>query len=509
MAVQTKWVHDADLDSLTRLVGTRNTAEVLEQALISLRSLMPYDLAAVLRLRGDELVVEAAAGPLASDLVRSHRLSLAKFPTIRRALELRHPIPLEEHHHDSEEGDPYDGILDLPHGHSCMVVPLFSGGENLGVITLDRTSCGVYPDGQVELAGVVGQLVALALRFADQAELLDRYRLRLKEENRLLVEETGADAATRRLESSVSPGMRELAQLARQVAVTDLPVLVQGETGTGKEVVCQALHTWSDRREGPYIKLNCAAIPEALVESELFGHVKGAFSGADRSRDGRFVTANGGTLLLDEIGELPLSAQAKLLRVLQEGQFEPVGSDETISVDVRVLAATNVDLHAAVADGRFRQDLMYRLAVFPLTLPPLRSRAEEIAPIAESFLHSEHRRSRRGPWSLPEATLEVMRAAPWAGNVRELLNALERATIVVRAGPLSPRDLGLGATELVRTVPTPVVAHDLTWEANERAYLEQLLDGSDGRLYGSGGAAERAGLKPTTLRSKLVRFGLR
>ncbi|MFT6162739.1 MAG: transcriptional regulator with GAF, ATPase, and Fis domain [Myxococcota bacterium] len=303
--------------------------------------------------------------------------------------------------------------------------------------------------------------------------------------------------------------MRELAQLARQVAVTDLPVLVQGETGTGKEVVCQALHTWSDRREGPYIKLNCAAIPEALVESELFGHVKGAFSGADRSRDGRFVTANGGTLLLDEIGELPLSAQAKLLRVLQEGQFEPVGSDETISVDVRVLAATNVDLHAAVADGRFRQDLMYRLAVFPLTLPPLRSRAEEIAPIAESFLHSEHRRSRRGPWSLPEATLEVMRAAPWAGNVRELLNALERATIVVRAGPLSPRDLGLGAAELVRTVPTPVVAHDLTWEANERAYLEQLLDGSDGRLYGSGGAAERAGLKPTTLRSKLVRFGLR
>jgi transcriptional regulator with GAF, ATPase, and Fis domain len=509
MAVQTKWVHDADLDSLTRLVGTRNTAEVLEQALISLRSLMPYDLAAVLRLRGDELVVEAAAGPLASDLVRSHRLSLAKFPTIRRALELRHPIPLEEHHHDSEEGDPYDGILDLPHGHSCMVVPLFSGGENLGVITLDRTSCGVYPDGQVELAGVVGQLVALALRFADQAELLDRYRLRLKEENRLLVEETGADAATRRLESSVSPGMRELAQLARQVAVTDLPVLVQGETGTGKEVVCQALHTWSDRREGPYIKLNCAAIPEALVESELFGHVKGAFSGADRSRDGRFVTANGGTLLLDEIGELPLSAQAKLLRVLQEGQFEPVGSDETISVDVRVLAATNVDLHAAVADGRFRQDLMYRLAVFPLTLPPLRSRAEEIAPIAESFLHSEHRRSRRGPWSLPEATLEVMRAAPWAGNVRELLNALERATIVVPAGPLSPRDLGLGAAELVRTVPTPVVAHDLTWEANERAYLEQLLDGSDGRLYGSGGAAERAGLKPTTLRSKLVRFGLR
>jgi transcriptional regulator with GAF, ATPase, and Fis domain len=509
MAGQTGWVQDANLDGLARLVGTRNTAEVLEQALISLRSLMPYDLAAVLRLRGDELVVEAAAGPLASDEVRSHRLSLSKFPTIQRALELRLPVPLEEHHHESDEGDPYDGILDLPHGHSCMVVPLFSGGENLGVITLDRSSCGVYPQGQVDLAGVVGQLVALALRFADQAELLDRYRLRLKEENRLLVEETGADAATRRLEASVSAGMRELAQLARQVSVTDLPVLVQGETGTGKELVCQALHTWSDRREGPYIKLNCAAIPEALVESELFGHVKGAFSGADRTRDGRFVTANGGTLLLDEIGELSLSAQAKLLRVLQEGQFEPVGSDETVTVNVRVLAATHVDLHAAVADGRFRQDLLYRLAVFPLTVPPLRERTEEIAPIAQSFLHDEHRRSRRGPWSLPEATLSVMRSSPWAGNVRELLNALERATIVVPAGPLSPRDLGLASTSAVSTVATPVVASELTWEDNERQYLERLMSDSDGRLYGPGGAAEKAGLKPTTLRSKLVRFGLR
>lgn len=509
MAGQTKWVQDANLDGLTRLVGTRNTAEVLEQALISLRSLMPYDLAAVLRLRGGELVVEAAAGPLASDVVRSHRLSLSKFPTIQRALELRQPIPLDEHHHGGDEGDPYDGVLDLEHGHSCMVVPLFSGGESLGVITLDRESCGVYPEGQVALAGVVGQLVALALRFADQAELLDRYRLRLKEEHRLLVEETGADAATRRLEASVSAAMRELANLARQVAVTDLPVLVQGETGTGKEVVCQALHTWSDRRDRPYIKLNCAAIPEPLIESELFGHVRGAFSGAERTRDGRFVTANGGTLLLDEIGELSLPAQAKLLRVLQEGQFEPVGSDETVTVDVRVLAATHVDLHQAVADGRFRQDLLYRLAVFPLLVPPLRERTEEIAPIAQAFLDSEHRRSRRGPWSLPEQTLEVMRAATWAGNVRELLNALERATIVVPAGPLSPRDLGLATVSPPAAPTARVDAPVPTWEANERQYLQRLMDACDGRLYGPDGAAEKAGLKPTTLRSKLVRFGLR
>lgn len=496
----------ADIDALARMVGTRDTRTVLERALASLGSLVPYDLAAVLRLRDERLVVEVAAGPLASPEVRGHTLELSRFPTIRRAMELRQPIPLEEHHHDSEEGDPYDGVLDLPHGHSCMVVPLFAGDASLGVITLDRTSCGVYPDAQVALAGVIGQLVALAIRFADQAELLDRYRHQLREEKRLLVEETGADAATRRLEASVSAGMQEVARLARQVAVTDLPVLVRGETGTGKEVVCQAIHTWSTRRERPYVKLNCAAIPEQLVESELFGHVKGAFSGAERARDGRFLTANGGTLLLDEIGELPLPAQAKLLRVLQEGTFEPVGSDETIKVDVRVLAATHVDLHQAVRDGRFRQDLLYRLDVFPLTLPALRQRTEEIAPIARSFLAREHRRTRRGPWNLPEATLSALRSRPWRGNVRELLNALERATILVPSGSICPGDLGVFGDD-VSAEPSEVQVG--RWEDNERRYFERLLAATEGKVSGPGGAAELAGLKPTTLRSKLVKFGLK
>ena len=495
-----------DLHDLARMVGTRSNDEVLAYALDALHGLVPYDLAAVLRLRGDGLVVEAMAGRLAGAKVRGHTLDLAHFPTVRRAIETRRPIALETHHHTSDEGDPYDGVLDLPHGHGCMVVPMFAAGEDLGVITLDREVCAAYPPAQVELAGVVGQLVALSIRFAEQAALLDRYRHRLREHARLLVADAGGEAAGRRLELSASPAMQAVARLARQVAASDLPVLVLGETGTGKEVVAQALHTWSPRADLPFVKLNCASIPESLVESELFGHVRGAFSGADTDRAGRFLTANGGTLLLDEIGELPLSAQAKLLRVLQEGTFEAVGSDRTVKVDVRVLAATHVDLVQAVAAGKFRRDLYYRLAVFPLQLPPLRERPEEIGPIAQLWLAGEAARTRRGPWSLPEASLDALRAAPWPGNVRELINALERATILVPAGPLSASDLGLGGAR------APVVVRDEplgTWEAHERAYLAAVLSRADGRLYGRGGAAELAGLAPTTLRAKLVRFGLR
>jgi transcriptional regulator with GAF, ATPase, and Fis domain len=497
-----------DLHDLARMVGTRDTAEVLEQALVALKALVDYDLAAVLRRSGRSLFVEAAAGPLASPRVRGHRLSLDRFPTLRRAIEVRRAVPLDEEHHAGDEGDPYAEVLDLPHGHSCMVVPLFAGGEDLGVITLDRRVCGVYPPEEVALAGVVGQLVSLAIRFADQAALLDRYRHQLREEKRLLVEQVGQGEAAVKLERSASPAMQEVARLARQVAGSDLPVLILGETGTGKEVLAQAIHGWSPRVDGPFVRLNCAAIPENLVESELFGHVKGAFSGAEADRPGRFRTANGGTLLLDEIGELPLPAQAKLLRVLQEGTFEPVGSDRTAKVDVRVLAATHVDLRAAVEAGRFRRDLLFRLNVFPLTLPPLRARPEELGPIATRFLEREHRRTRRGPWSLPPETLDAMAAAAWPGNVRELLNALERATILVPSGPLSPADLGLGAAP-PRPASPPTPAAPLSWEENERRYLAELLARAGGKLSGPDGAAALADLPVTTLRSKLQRFGLK
>lgn len=504
--------YSADLQALASLVTSRaETVAVLDRALAALASLIPHDLAVVFRLEGQRLRVLTAAGPLADPKVRRHALDLSRYPTIRRAITLRTPIALSDEEHRSEEGDPFDGVLDLPHGHACMVVPLFSGERNLGIITLDGAGCGLYPPEHVRIAGVYGQLVSLTLVLSEQTELLNRYRHQLKEQNRLLAEEVGVAEACQRLEASRAPAMIELVRLTRQVAPASLPVLIRGETGTGKEVLAQAIHSWSPRVDGPYVKLNCSAIPENLVESELFGHVKGAFSGADRERRGRFLTANGGTLLLDEIGDMPLAAQAKLLRVMQEGTFEPVGSDRSVRVDVRVLAATHVNLEKSVSEGRFRQDLYYRLAVFPLRIPPLRERREDILIIALEHLELEALRSRRGPWTLPAATRVAMTEALWPGNVRELVNALERATLLQPAGELRPEHLNLGPTLATPLVAIPSAAPSalLSFEEQERRYFAELLDRCGGRIYGEGGAAAIAQLPPTTLRSRLVKLGLR
>jgi transcriptional regulator with GAF, ATPase, and Fis domain len=485
------------------------TAEVLERGLEALGRVVPYDLGAVFRLQGDTAHVIAAAGRLAGPRVRQHELDLRRFPTILRALESRRPVALESHHHQSAEGDPYDGVLDLPHGHSCMVVPLFAGDRSLGLVTLDRQTCGRYPPEVVELAGVYGQIMSLTLHVADLVLLLDRYRSQMSEHNRLLIEESGgADDAVRWLEATSDPDMQQLVRHARQVAVSNLPVLVLGETGTGKEAIAQAIHAWSPRSQGPFVKLNCSAIPENLVETELFGHVRGAFSGADQKRQGRFLTANGGTLLLDEIGDMPLAAQAKLLRVLEQGTFEPVGSDHSIKVDVRVVAATHVDLEDAVKNGRFREDLYYRLAVLPLALPALRERPSDILNITFGFLEREHRRTRRGPWSLSTSASDALLRWTWPGNVRELINALERATLLQPTGELEPQHLGLRAG-ISTPRPPPPSGPNTTWHENERRYLSDVMRRAGGKIYGPDGAAALAGLKPTTFRSKLLKHGLR
>ncbi len=507
-----------DLRELTRLITSpASLSDVLVQALDALQSVVPHDLAVVLRLDGDELVVVAARGRLADARILSHRLALDAFPSIRRALETRHPVVLEEHHHRSGEGDPYAGLLDLPPGHSCMVVPLYAGDRSLGIMTFDRQVCGVYAESVLHLADVYGQVVSLALLYAEQVELLDRYRRLLQERNRVLAEEGGgACRAVQWLEAARSPAMRRLVEQAQQVAVTDVPVLIQGETGTGKEVLAQAIHCWSPRRGQPLLKLNCAAVPETLLESELFGHVRGAFSGADRDRPGRFLAASGGTLLLDEIGDLPLPAQAKLLRVLQEGTFEPLGSDRTVRVDVRILAATHRDLAAEVREGRFREDLYYRLCVFPLTVPPLRERREDILPLALSALADIARRRGRDPWRLPAATVDQLKQYSWPGNVRELVHALERATILAAGDAIPPSALRLlpaGEERAETTAPRAAIGGEgdgeiLPLAEMERRYLERVLRHTGGRIYGAGGAAELLGLPPTTLQSRLKRLGV-
>lgn len=510
--------YTADMRRLAGLVTSPDALdEMLRGALRNLAQAIPYDLAVVFELEGDELVARSAAGPLASDELRSHRLPLARFPTVREALHHRRPIALREHDHRSDEGDPFDGVLDLPHGHSCMVVPLFADRRELGIITLDRAVCEPYSHDVVELAGVYGQLISIALAYAEQAALLHRYRAQLEEQNRLLRRESEpAGGAAAELLSSRSPVMRKLVELARHVAATDVPVLLEGETGAGKEVLAAALHEWSPRRTGPFVKLNCATLPENLVESELFGHVKGAYSGATADRAGRFKTANGGTLLLDEIGDMPLPAQAKLLRVLQEGTFEPVGADKTVKVDVRVVASTNIGLREAVDAGRFREDLYYRLAVFPLSLPPLRERREDVAGIALAHLEKLHVQTGRGPWVLLRSAEVALARQDWPGNVRQLLNCVERATILRPAGELGPRELGIEpGPKRERLLPGRASGKTATnddviprFHEQERAFLERVLRRTGGRVHGEGGAAALLDLAPTTLQSKLKKHGI-
>ena len=238
-----------------------------------------------------------------------------------------------------------------------------------------------------------------------------------------------------------SEKIRQVCRLIGSVAASDATVLIQGESGTGKEVAANAIHVQSRRRRAPFVRVNCAALPDALLESELFGHVKGAFTGATRDRRGRFKQADGGTILLDEIGSMPLSGQATLLRVLQEREFEPVGSSQSVSVDVRVIAATNVDLEKSVAAGTFRADLYYRLNVFGITLPPLRDRPEDIPLLAQHFLRSYSETLRKQLRSLAPDTLSGLCAYTWPGNVRELENAIEHATIVETGSVVLPASL--------------------------------------------------------------------
>jgi transcriptional regulator with GAF, ATPase, and Fis domain len=309
-----------------------------------------------------------------------------------------------------------------------------------------------------------------------------------------------------------SAALRVALRGVQQVAPTDATVLITGESGTGKELIVRAVHESSQRRGQPLVKLNCAAVPASLIESEFFGHERGAFTGATTRRDGRFALADGGTLFLDEIGELPLELQAKLLRVLQEGEFEPVGSSRTRKVDVRVVAATNRDLLAEVRAGRFREDLFYRLSVFPIHLPPLRERTEDIPLLVDAFLERFARRLGRRCDALSHECIRRLQDYSWPGNVRELHNVVERAVVTAQGGrldfaralPQQPQPMpGMTANGLGSRVLTMRELDEI-----ERTNFMLALETAGGRVSGSGGAAELLGINPSTLASRIKALGL-
>ena len=287
------------------------------------------------------------------------------------------------------------------------------------------------------------------------------------------------------------------------VAGADCSVLVQGETGTGKEVIARAIHDSSPRQRGPFVALNCAAIPAALLESELFGHEKGAFTGAIAQTIGRFQAAHGGTLFLDEIGDLPLELQPKLLRVLQEQQYERLGSTRTLRADVRVIAATNQDLAGMVGQKTFRADLYYRLSVFPISLPPLRERKEDIPSLVNHFMWRFSRQLGKSIDQVPDGVMETLKAHHWPGNIRELQNFIERSVILTQGRLLSPR-----TTELKFLMQAVVSAPPQTLSDAERTHILGILKETNWIVGGRDGAAARLGVPRTTLISRMQKLGI-
>ncbi len=384
---------------------------------------------------------------------------------------------------------------------SYLALPLVVRGRVLAALILHSRQPHTYDSANRPFLAELAQVIAVAVDHCISYETIAKARDQLVMENTLLRETLGEG---RDPEGTVaeSAAMREVTRLIELVGPTDATVLLTGETGSGKERVARQLHARSNRSEQALVTINCAAIPASLIESELFGHEPGAFTGATRRRRGRFELAHRGTLLLDEVGELPLEAQAKLLRVLQHQELERVGGSETIRVDVRVIAATNRDLPAMVADKVFRGDLYYRLAVFPIELPPLWARRDDIPILARQFIAQAARRIGRPAPYLDEDSAAALQRYSWPGNVRELENVIERAVILSRAGMLD--------VEAVIGEPAVPAPGDLAEGSgdDEGEELRRVLVETSWVIEGEDGAAARLGVKPSTLRSRMRRLGI-
>ena len=340
-----------------------------------------------------------------------------------------------------------------------------------------------------------------------------RLREELEQERDYLREEVNVAMNMGRIVGA-SPSLRHMLKRVEAVADTPATVLLQGESGVGKELVAHAIHARSSRSEGPLVKVNCASIPKELFESEFFGHVKGAFTGAHRDRIGRFQLADGGTIFLDEVSEIPLELQGKLLRVLQESEFERVGDDVTRSVDVRVIAATNRNLERHIVDGHFREDLFYRLSVFPIEVPPLRDRSDDVIQLAQDFLTKACKDFGREPMTLTRGQANKLRAYDWPGNVRELKNVIERAVILSRGNVLRlEASLPEAATGGPDTAADSSAAPEFLTEQEMREFQKNntiaALKQANWRVSGAAGAANLLGIKPTTLADRVRTFGIR
>jgi formate hydrogenlyase transcriptional activator len=383
---------------------------------------------------------------------------------------------------------------------SLCYVPLLRPKGPLGVLVLGSTRRNAFhPEDLIVLNQVAAQFAVAVENYRIASEVED-LKQRLAVERKFLEGEIRSEGHFAEIVGD-SPALKQVLDQVITVAASDATVLVLGETGTGKELIARAIHRLSRRKDGPFIKVNCAAIPTGLLESELFGHEKGAFTGAITQKIGRMELAHGGTLFLDEVGEIPLELQPKLLRVLQDQEFERLGSNRTIKVNLRLVAATNRDLAKGMELHEFRSDLFYRLNVFPIRIPPLRERREDIPPLIRYFVLKFAQRMDRPIETVPKETMKALTEWPWPGNVRELENLMERSVILSEGNALR-----VPLSELKRERPAPPAQPDHSLDNAEREHIIRVLRQTGGALSGPDGAAHRLGLKRTTLQSKMQRL---
>ena len=504
------------LDLSNRVMANLELPQLLKEISASIRQVMQCDgVAVILPEPGD----------------KTFRLYALDFPENKAPVDEMPPMPIEGSSSLAQVfqtgralnlrySDIMDDMVAKAEGiHSICHLPLAGRDRMLGILSLGRLEDIPFSKEDIEFLGQVANQVALAienaLAYGQIAELKDR----LAQEKVYLEDEIRSELKFEEIIGQ-SAALRSVLNQIETVAPTDSTVLIYGDTGTGKELVARALHNLSSRGKNAFVKLNCAAIPTGLLESELFGHERGAFTGAISQRIGRFELAHSGTVFLDEIGEIPLELQPKLLRVLQEREFERLGGTKTIRSDARLIAATNRDLAAMVDEQKFRQDLFYRLNVFPIRVPPLRERTEDIPLLVRHFVQQFSRRMNKHIDSIPSETMKALVRYDWPGNIRELQNVIERA-VILSPGPalrVSLADLKVRVEpspvrQLVAAAPLPAIEAggniQSVLDETERAQILRALEQSKGIVSGPDGAAARLGMKRSTLQFRMQKLGIR
>ncbi|HMJ63011.1 MAG TPA: sigma 54-interacting transcriptional regulator [Bryobacteraceae bacterium] len=482
--------------------------ELLKAVSESLHRLMPHEYASLSLYDAESqtLQIHALDFPVSKGMIQEGLTIPVEGSPTGRAIQTRQPVfigrsEIEQFGSDIARRILAEGLK------SAVCLPLISHGRPLGTIVVASLKEDQFPEKDAALLRPVANQIAIAVENSLAFRQVVERANKLSEEKLYLQDEIRTEYNFEEIIGE-SPALKHILQQLETVAPTDSTILIRGETGTGKELIARAIHHLSGRRERTLVKVNCAAIPTGLLESELFGHEKGAFTGAIAQRVGRFELAHRGTLFLDEVGDIPLELQPKLLRVLQEQEFERLGSTRTTRVDVRLVAATNADLTQKVADNQFRADLYYRLNVFPLTIPPLRERREDIPLLVRYFAQKYARRMKRPIETIPVKAMTALTEYHWPGNVREMENFIERAVILSRGSELQipvaelkPRN-GIGTPQLAATNGFE------TLEYAEREHIVRTLGETKWVIGGPTGAASRLGMKRTTLQSRMRKLGI-